>query len=95
VQHSDALDALKQNLEQVLTASREYGIKKENRPFHPHVTLATRDLEKSDFFEAWQHFKDMPHQESWEVQGISILRHNGRSWDVHYTAFLKSDSTTS
>ena len=35
----------------------DYKIKIESRPFHPHITIATRDLHKKDFHEAWMLFE--------------------------------------
>ena len=34
----------------------DYKIKMESRPFHPHITIATRDLHKKHFHEAWTLF---------------------------------------
>ncbi|RPD50604.1 RNA 2',3'-cyclic phosphodiesterase [Paracnuella aquatica] len=84
VQHSDALHQLKQNLETALTANPALNIKKENRPFHPHITLATRDLRPQHFAQAWPHFATKEFQVEWEVASISILKHNGRHWHVWY-----------
>ncbi len=86
VQHSEALQQLKQNLDGALTAHPTLNIKKEHRPFHPHITLATRDLQKHQYFEAWPLFKNKAFNMDWKVNGISLLRHNGRHWDVWHTA---------
>src|SRR6201988_3109775 len=32
-------------------------IEKDDRPFHPHVTIANRDLKPGDLEKAWQHFE--------------------------------------
>ncbi|MDQ3277677.1 MAG: RNA 2',3'-cyclic phosphodiesterase [Bacteroidota bacterium] len=63
-----------------------YKMKIENRPFHPHITIATRDLHKKDFWEAWPNFEKENFIESAAVHGLSLLRHNGRAWDVVFTA---------
>ncbi len=73
----------------VFFRATDYKIKKEARPFHPHITIATRDLHKKDFWEAWQHFKDKPFKENFIATGLSLLKHNGRAWDVVYTAPFK------
>jgi 2'-5' RNA ligase len=86
VHQSDALQSLKLELENALIQNTEFGIKKENRPFHPHVTLATRDLPKRDFFDAWPQFEHKPYEVTWQASGISVLRHNRKSWDVWHTA---------
>ncbi|HUC79819.1 MAG TPA: RNA 2',3'-cyclic phosphodiesterase [Flavisolibacter sp.] len=63
-----------------------YGIKIETRPFHPHITIATRDLHKKDFAEAWPHFENKAFEETFEATGISLLKHNGRIWEVVFTS---------
>lgn len=65
---------------------KDYKMKIENRPFHPHITIATRDLHKKDFWEAWPRFEKEALLETAEVTGLSLLRHNGRDWDVVFTA---------
>ncbi|MDP4264979.1 MAG: 2'-5' RNA ligase family protein [Bacteroidota bacterium] len=78
----DRLKGLQTGLHSFLTGKGEYPLKKEDRPFHPHVTLATRDLHKRDFYEAWEHFKEKKYEKEWIVQGIALLRHNKKNWDV-------------
>ena len=70
--------------------SSSYKMKIESRPFHPHITIATRDLHKKDFAEAWPYFENKLFTEKFEVKGLSLLKHNGNNWDVVYTAaFLR------
>jgi 2'-5' RNA ligase len=66
--------------------SQDYKIKNDNRPFHPHITIATRDLHKRDFAEAWLHLENKKFEEEFEATGLSLLKHNGTNWDVVYTA---------
>ena len=61
-------------------------VKIDTRPFHPHITIATRDLEKSAFHKSWQRFKEERFEEEWTVGGISMLRHNSKNWDVVHTS---------
>jgi 2'-5' RNA ligase len=64
----------------------DYGMKIETRPFHPHITIATRDLHKKDFLDAWEHFSGKAFREEFSATGLSLLKHNGRLWDVAHTA---------
>ena len=64
----------------------DYKIKIESRPFHPHITIATRDLYKKDFADAWPQLESKSFEAEFEVAGLSLLKHNGRAWDVVYTA---------
>jgi 2'-5' RNA ligase len=65
---------------------KDFNIKTENRPYHPHITIATRDLYKKDFYEAWNYFENREFREDWQAKGLSILRHNKKNWDVIYTS---------
>jgi 2'-5' RNA ligase len=50
------------------------------KPFYPHITLAFRDLKKERFKEAWEVYKEQDYKANWQVQGITLLRHEGRQW---------------
>jgi 2'-5' RNA ligase len=65
---------------------KDFNIKAESRPFHPHITIATRDLYKKDFHEAWNYFQHKNFKAEWEANGLSILHHNKKNWDVIYTS---------
>lgn len=86
LQPNDDLHSLKASADKVFTTPDRYGIKKETRPFHPHITLATRDLKPAHFDAAWLLFKNKIFEEGWQAAGISVLRHNGKYWDVTYTS---------
>lgn len=87
-----ALNELKRTTD-YLFQSRDYNIKKENRPFHPHITVATRDLQKAAFAEAWPQFQNKVFEEAFEANGLSLLKHNGRIWEVIFTTpFLAQSS---
>ena len=86
VVESEALKAVKKLADRFFKERPHYGIKVENRPFHPHITIATRDLHKSTFAEAWPYFKEKEFKKEWTVEGISLLRHNKKNWDVIQTS---------
>jgi 2'-5' RNA ligase len=81
-----ALEILQTRLFHFLLAGNIYPFKKDDRPFHPHITIATRDLHKKAFNEAWEHFKDKKYEVEWTAEGISLLRHNKKNWDVIATS---------
>lgn len=85
VEESIALQELKKSSD-AFFAARDFPMKKENRPFHPHITIATRDLPKHAFFEVWPSFAEKKFEEEFAVTGLSLLKHNGRAWDVVFTA---------
>lgn len=83
---NESLKAAKANTEKYLLSNGRYKIKKEDRPFHPHITIATRDLQKKCFHEAWLIFEEKKFIAEWIAEGLSILRHNNKKWDVVHTS---------
>ena len=87
---NEILDRLHQSFEDFILKENKFAIKKDDRPFHPHVTLATRDLYKKAFQDAWEVFSKKKYKASWIVAGISLLRHNKKNWDVIFTSQLQN-----
>ncbi len=52
-----------------------------NRGYTPHLTLAFRDLKKASFNEAWEEFQDKEYKAGWDVNTVTLLKHNGKEWD--------------
>lgn len=57
-------------------------IKKDERPFHPHITIANRDMKPSDFESASLHFSTMKLDEKFVTSQISLLKHDQGRWNV-------------
>ncbi len=53
-----------------------------DRPFHPHATIAFKDLSKGNFYRAWAEFKDKSIHHEFSVPQLTLLKHNGQSWIV-------------
>lgn len=51
-----------------------------NQPFHPHVTIAFRDLKKKIFFEAKQYFRGRKFDEKFKVERVELFKHDGKKW---------------
>ena len=54
------------------------------RGFHPHATIAFRDLRKNKFEEVWNEFKERTYNASFEVKGYSLLRLEGKWEEIHF-----------
>ncbi len=54
-----------------------------NRGYHPHMTVAFRDLKKDQFVEAWKEFKDRPFNAQFEVNDFWLLKHDGERWNAY------------
>lgn len=48
--------------------------------FHPHVTLAFRDLKKPEFYMAWEEFKEKKFEATFQVNTVTLLKHDGEVW---------------
>lgn len=81
-----ALDKLKVETDRYFKMRPQYGAKIDTRPFHPHITIATRDLRKSAFAEAWPQLEHQSFVQTFTTNGLTLLRHNGQVWDEAYTA---------
>ena len=89
-----ALESLKETVDMFFKEGRPYKIKIDSRPFHPHITIATRDLFKKTFYEAWPIFEKEKFEEEWLAESLSVLRHNKKNWDVIQTSQFIMHSKT-
>jgi 2'-5' RNA ligase len=95
VAESDALDELQKALHRFF--KRELDIFNANfkeQPYHPHLTLAFRDLKKAQYQLAWGEFSKMEFKAEFMADKIALLKHNGRSWDVLNEFLLESSYST-
>lgn len=69
--------ALETHLEKQLgmRTDRQYG-------FHPHVTIAFKDLREALFPKAWAHFSTQIFVHTFQSPGITLLQHTGQCWEV-------------
>lgn len=81
VSDNPQLEELKHETEKHFNSAFPF-IKKDARPFHPHITIANRDLKPSAFIKAWQHFSKLHFDESFNCTGISLLKLSEGSWQV-------------
>ena len=52
------------------------------RGFHPHVTIAFRDLKKPVFYKIWEDYKAKSFSESFICNSFSLLKHQNDEWVV-------------
>lgn len=82
---NEKLELLHSDFNNALLQEEKYPLKKDETIFHPHLTLATRDLSKKNFEIAWKIFASKQYEAEWTVAGISLLRHNKKKMgcDIH------------
>ncbi|MFY0650905.1 MAG: 2'-5' RNA ligase family protein [Cyclobacteriaceae bacterium] len=57
-----------------------------DKPFHPHMTIAFRDLKKNVFLSAKDYFSEQSYNAEFIVDGYHLLKHDGKKWNS-YRAF--------
>ncbi|MET0393859.1 MAG: 2'-5' RNA ligase family protein [Chitinophagaceae bacterium] len=82
VEETPALHEIKKQADIHFEALAGHVIKPDIRPFHPHITLATRDLSPHDFDRAWAHVSDLSFDETFWSGTMSLLRLSPGRWQV-------------
>lgn len=82
VNENQQLAALRNETEDHFIQSFRKFIKPDERPFHPHVTIANRDIKPADFIKAWEHFSREKLQESFSTNTLSLLKLTQGKWTV-------------
>ena len=52
--------------------------------FKPHITLAFRDIRKPEFEKAWNEFKGLKYQKSFDASQLTLFKHDGKLWQEEY-----------
>ena len=57
--------------------------------FKPHITVAYRDLSFQNYVEAWKEYSQKEFKATFTVDGVYLLRHDARQWNIIATYTLK------
>lgn len=82
---------LHNELHQVLSDLIEQDNRKKSSPVHPHVTVASRDLSKEAYRQAWPEFKNRNFKARFDVRSFHLLKHNGKIWKLHREIFFREE----
>lgn len=82
VEQNASLALLKSDVELHFTAVFPEIIQKDNRPFHPHVTIANRDMSPAAFLKSWGHFSKEKYHATFPVSSLSLLKLVEGKWQV-------------
>ncbi|MBL7471909.1 2'-5' RNA ligase family protein [Robertkochia sediminum] len=77
------LNNLRINLQVMLRETFGFGDKKLPQRFHPHITIANRDLTPERFPACWDAFRDRTYTRDFGITGIALLKHRGDHWEVY------------
>lgn len=76
----DAIILLQSALQKALPTTLFAHPKQRQTEIHPHLTVATRDLQENIFPQAWNEFRNKPYQASFIAQDLTLFRHTGKVW---------------
>ena len=75
------LSAIQHDLIKTLTENQIVGSGEQTlRAFHPHITIAFRDLIQRHFRSLWGEVEHKSFTDRFTAGGITLLRHNGKFW---------------
>jgi len=95
VRDHQPVSGLHSRLRDVLLAHLEFTQREIMNEVHPHITLATRDLSRDSFGQAWPLFENRKYTGSFTVNSLFLLKHNGRNWEIlREFTFTSSASST-
>ena len=78
---NQALSLIQHDLIKTLTEHQIVGSGEQAlRAFHPHVTIAFRDLIQRHFRSLWGEVEHKSFVDRFTAEGITLLRHNGKIW---------------
>ena len=63
-------------------------VQPDSRPFHPHMTVAFKDLKRSLFADAWRYFSGLSYERQFAAGALTLLRHTGQRWEIAAVAPL-------
>ncbi|WP_424493497.1 RNA 2',3'-cyclic phosphodiesterase [Salinimicrobium sp. GXAS 041] len=90
VENEKPLQLLQERLQDVM---KDFLLKdednKKKKAFHPHITVATRDLDKETFKKAWNEFKKRDFEATFCAKIMVLFRHDGKNWNLHKEFLLK------
>jgi 2'-5' RNA ligase len=82
VDDNPALHTLRKDVEDHFLQTLDGAITPDERPYHPHVTIANRDVTPAMFVKAWDYFSKQTFQASFETDQFSLLKLIDGKWQV-------------
>jgi len=77
------LSALQKDISAVFTKNKiDPKEVKGNTAFHPHLTIAYRDIPPDVFPAIWNELKNRKFKRSFLLDRFTLLKHNGKKWEV-------------
>jgi 2'-5' RNA ligase len=84
VSENERLNELQKNLVQHCKKNLQlFNQADDMRGFHPHITVAFRDLKKPVFYKIWEAYKDKNFQAQFICHHICLMKHLDDQWEVY------------
>ena len=88
---NENLSALQKMVVDVMKHLYVFNQVEDKRGFHPHITVAFRDLKKEQFVKAWDVYKEKIFNRSFTCFSFTLLRHENKIWKEIHTFNLKHE----
>ncbi len=82
VSNPEPVSSLHTRLRELLVDSLGFEQHEVMGDMQPHITVATRDLSKTAFREAWPALQEEEFTGGFRAESIFLLKHNGHYWDI-------------
>ena len=82
IEDPDPVKSIHGRLKGILADELGFPVSEIMNDVQPHITVATRDLTKEAFREAWLEFQNEEFRGTFEVNSLFLLKHNGKNWDI-------------
>jgi len=76
----------------LLLSENKYKHNKDQTTFHPHLTIAFKDLDEINFSRAWQAYQYLPFSASLTIDTLTMLEHSKAGWKVLYEYPLSNNT---
>lgn len=84
VHKTPELIAVQKELRELLESSLQIVDKvSKTRPFAPHVTVGFKDLSKTNFYNAWEEFKEKEFQAKFTATRLTLLQFKEKKWEIN------------
>lgn len=89
VRQSAALNQLQEDLGKFCKLKLKLNNELSDRAFHPHMTLAFKDIKPNKFDTYWQHVKSKEFKATYPVEDLALLKRIEGRWEVIHRFILK------
>ncbi|MEM7109310.1 MAG: 2'-5' RNA ligase family protein [Bacteroidota bacterium] len=87
----EMLTSLQKELEKLMRKTMNiFNANYKDQFFHPHLTVAFRDLKKTTFYEAWREYESKDYYAQFKVVSFALLKHDGKQWQKCETLWLRN-----